>query len=120
MSYFHWILGGLLAFIWLSRVVDTTRGVRTLVNISRPEWDHNPASASGNPSVTLIVPARNEEVSIGQALSYLLALDYANYKVIAVNDRSTDRTGDVMETVAQASKGRLKVIHIGQLPPGWM
>src|SRR5947208_16799100 len=96
MTYFHWLAGTLLAVIWLSRVIDTSLGVRTLVNITRPEWDRNPATPSGNPSVAIVVPARNEEASIRQALSQLLALAYDNYEVFAVDDRSNDRTGSTM------------------------
>lgn len=120
MTYFHWIAGTLLAVIWLSRVIDTSLGVRTLVNISRPEWDRNPPTAQGSPRVTIIVPARNEEASIRQALSQLLALDYDNYEIIAVDDRSTDRTGEIMEGVTAFSNDRLKIIHISDLPPRWM
>ena len=120
MSYFHWIAGSLLALIWLSRVVDAALGVRTLTNISSPEWDRTPATSAGNPRVAIIVPARNEENSIGQALSCLLAMEYDNYEVIAIDDRSTDRTGEIMDRVASVSQGRLKVVHIRELPPGWM
>jgi glycosyltransferase involved in cell wall biosynthesis len=121
MIYFHWIAGTVLALIWLSRVVDTTRGVRTLTNISLPEWDRHPVTPAGNPRVAIIVPARNEEASIEQALAQLLALDYDNYEVIAINDRSTDRTGAIMDGVA-ASRGsnQLKVVHIRELPAAWM
>jgi glycosyltransferase involved in cell wall biosynthesis len=118
--YFHWTLGSLLALIWLSRVVDATLGVRTLVNISRPEWDRRPATPAGNPRVAIVVPARNEEASIGEALSRLLALDYDNYELVAVDDRSTDHTGEIMDGVAANSKTRLKVVHLRELPPGWM
>jgi glycosyltransferase involved in cell wall biosynthesis len=120
VSYFHWITGNLLALVWLSRVVDAALGVRTLANISKPEWDRTPATSAGNPRVAIIVPARNEESSISQALSRLLAMDYDNYGVIAVDDRSTDRTGEIMDGVAVTSQGRLKVVHIRELPPGWM
>jgi len=138
MTYFHWITGTLLALIWLSRVVDTALGVRTLTNISRPEWDRNPALPTGNPRVAIIVPARNEEDSIEQALQRLLSLDYANYEVIAINDSSTDRTGQIMDKVASSSEEsprpssgagvdarsytnqRLKIVHIRELPPNWM
>src|SRR5690348_10164674 len=107
MNYFHWITGTLLALIWLSRVVGTTRGVRTLTNISLPEWDRHPVTPAGNPRVAIIVPARNEEASIEQALTQLLALDYDNYEVIAINDRSTDQTGAIMDEVAKSSQKRL-------------
>jgi glycosyltransferase involved in cell wall biosynthesis len=118
MSYFHWIAGCLLALIWLSRVVDAVRGVRTLADISRPEWDSG--SIVANPKVAIIVPARNEQDSIAQALQRLLALDYGDYQVIAINDRSTDRTGEIMDSVVSEAQGRLKVVHIRELPPGWM
>jgi glycosyltransferase involved in cell wall biosynthesis len=127
MTYFHWLAGTLLAVIWLSRVIDTSLGVRTLVNITLPEWDRNPATPSGNPRVTIVVPARNEEGSIRQALSQLLVLDYDNYEVIAVDDRSTDRTGAIMDDLATCGDGHprrssaeLRVVHITELPPGWM
>ena len=117
MIYFHWIAGSLLALIWLSRIWDSVRGVRTLADISLPEWDRRPGP--GN-RLAIIVPARNEEESIEQALKRLLALDYDNYQVIAVDDRSTDRTGEIMDRVAADSGGRLKVVHITDLPAGWM
>ena len=66
------------------------------------------------------MPACNEEESIEQALVRLLALDYDSYEVIAVDDRSTDRTGEIMDKVAADSGGRLKIVHITELPAGWM
>jgi glycosyltransferase involved in cell wall biosynthesis len=127
MIYFHWIAGTLLALIWLSRVIDTSLGVRSLVNITLPEWDRTPATPAGNPRVTIVVPARNEEASIRQALSQLLALDYDNYEVIVVDDRSTDRTGTIMDDLAKCGDGRprpsnanLRVVHVKELPPRWM
>ena len=118
MNYFHWITGTLLALIWLSRVIDAALGVRTLPDISQPEWDRKPPS--GNPSVAIIVPARNEEESIEQALLRLEALDYDNYQIIAIDDRSTDRTGEIMDTLASASSGKLKIVHVRNLPSGWI
>ena len=47
MMYFHWIAGTLLAVIWLSRVIDTSLGVRTLVNIATPEWDRTSGNSVG-------------------------------------------------------------------------
>jgi len=91
----------------------------SVADVSRPEWNRNPVSAGGNPRVSIIVPARNEQDSIEQALRSLLALDYDNYEVIAVNDRSTDRTGAIMENVATGST-KLRVIHHQELPTGWL
>jgi glycosyltransferase involved in cell wall biosynthesis len=118
MNYFHWIVGTSLALIWLSRAIDAGRGVRTLADISQPEWDRTPDTTKDG--VAIVVPARNEESAIKQALQQLLGLDYSNYQVIAVDDRSTDRTGEIMDEVATASPDKLKVVHVSQLPPGWM
>jgi cellulose synthase/poly-beta-1,6-N-acetylglucosamine synthase-like glycosyltransferase len=118
MTYFHWIAGTVLALIWLSRAIDAGRGVRTLADISQPEWDRTPDTTKNR--VAIVVPARNEENAIKQALQQLLALDYSNYEVIAVDDRSTDRTGEIMDEVASASPDKLKVVHVRELPPGWM
>src|SRR5271169_23232 len=119
---FHWIAGGILGLIWLSRLVDAALGMPTVADISRPEWDRKPATPNGNPRVSIIVPARNEEEHIGPALATLLKLDYDNYEIIAVNDRSTDRTGEVMDQIASTpeSSGRLRVIHVSELPAGWL
>jgi glycosyltransferase involved in cell wall biosynthesis len=133
MTYFYWIAGMILALAWFSRIVDATLGMPSVADVSRPEWDRNPVLPTGNPRVSIIVPARNEEDIMEQALHTLLALDYDNYEIIAVNDRSTDSTGEIMERVSQSprfpQKTRetgylnspiLRVIHHAELPPGWL
>src|SRR5580692_11416487 len=100
MIYFYWVAGIILALAWFSRIVDAALGMPSVADVSLPEWDRNPVSAAGNPRVSIIVPARDEEETIEQALNTLLALDYDNYEVIAVNDRSSDSTGEIMERVA--------------------
>jgi glycosyltransferase involved in cell wall biosynthesis len=140
MHYFHWIAGTILALAWFSRIVDAAIGMPSVADISKPEWDRDPVAASGNlasgnPRVSIIVPARNEEDDIEQSLARLLELDYDNYEVIAVNDRSTDRTGEIMERVAadfrllsphfsqrtrEMGHPILRVIHHQELPNGWL
>ncbi|MGC2367548.1 MAG: glycosyltransferase family 2 protein [Candidatus Sulfotelmatobacter sp.] len=122
MHYFHWIGGTILALAWFSRIVDAAIGMPSVANIAQPQWNRNPVSPSGNPCVSIIVPARNEEADIEQTLTLLLELDYDNYEVIAVNDRSTDRTGEIMEEVAARAntQGRLRVIQHQELPAGWL
>src|ERR1700756_5412244 len=119
MGYLLWICGCVLGLAWFSRIVEAALGVPSIADIAKPPWDRQPAMRR---RVSIIVPARNEEEDIEQGLSGLLGLDYENYEVIAVNDRSTDRTGEIMEKVAAspAAQGRLRVIHISELPSGWM
>src|SRR5713101_3556475 len=117
MSYFHWIAGSVLGLVWFWRLADAALGGPKIADVSRSEWDRNPVAPQGNPRVTIIVPARNEGQDIEQTLSLLLSLDYDNYEVIAVDDRSTDRTGEIMDRIAASAKayGCLKVIHIDDL-----
>jgi glycosyltransferase involved in cell wall biosynthesis len=121
MSYFHWITGSILGLAWLSRLVGAALGMPKIADISGPEWD-KPVTLKGNSRVAIIVPACDEEETIEQALTQLLALDYDNYEIVAVNDRSTDRTGEIMDRVAAGGEahGRLRVIHVADLPAGWL
>jgi glycosyltransferase involved in cell wall biosynthesis len=131
MNYFYWIAGIILALAWFSRIIDAVIGMPSVADISTPTWNRHP---TGNPRVSIIVPARNEELDIEQCLAALLALDYPNYEIIAVNDRSTDRTGEIMDKFMQRgcptlvafsatgweSVPHLRVIHHRELPSGWL
>jgi glycosyltransferase involved in cell wall biosynthesis len=119
VNYFHWIVGTILGLAWFSRIVEAAFGMPKVADISRTEWDRKPTN---NPRISIIVPARNESEAVEDALTRLLTLDYDNYEVIAVNDRSTDGTGVIMDRVAAspAARGRLKIVHITELPPGWL
>src|SRR5580704_14377355 len=121
-SILNWIAGGILALAWFSRIVQAAFGMPTVADIAQPEWDRRPATPKGEPRVSIIVPARNEAEHIRETLAQLLALDYSNYEVIAVNDRSTDRTGQIMSEVAASPQahGLLSAIHVAELPQGWL
>ena len=69
--------------------------------------------------VSLVVPARDEGEKIEQALGSLLSIDYPNLEIIAIDDRSQDQTGAVMDRLA-AQAARLRVIHVTELPAGWL
>lgn len=72
-----------------------------------------------HPKVSIIIPARNEERNICQALQSVLALDYPNLEICVVNDRSTDGTGSILQKMSQQDS-RLKVQQIDTLPQGWL
>jgi len=69
--------------------------------------------------VSVIVPAKDEEGAIESCLRSLLGQRNVDLEVIAVNDRSTDRTGALMRRVA-TDDTRLKVLEIATLPEMWM
>ena len=71
------------------------------------------------PSLSVIVPACNEEADIEQAASSLVSQDYPHLQVILVNDRSTDNTGRIIDRLANDS-ACVTAIHINSLPEGWL
>jgi cellulose synthase/poly-beta-1,6-N-acetylglucosamine synthase-like glycosyltransferase len=75
---------------------------------------------SPEPLVSILIPAKDEQQRIADCLESALAQNYPNFEVIAVDDRSADDTGAVMDHLA-ADHSRLKVIHLreGDLSEGW-
>jgi hypothetical protein len=120
MIWFYWISGLLLAAIWLVPVLQLALHFSEIADLTAAEWAAQAGQAL--PSVAIVVPARNEEAEIEPALRSLLQLDYPNYEVVAVNDRSTDQTGQIMDRLAAepGAHGRLRVLHVKELPSGWL
>jgi chlorobactene glucosyltransferase len=73
---------------------------------------------SRSPKVSVILPARNERCYIARCLDSLLGQDYPNFEIIAINDSSTDGTGEIMKAYAAND---LRVLHIdaSPKPEGW-
>lgn len=71
------------------------------------------------PSVSVLVAARDEAWGVEACVRSLLALDYPDLEIIAVDDRSTDATGAILERLA-AMDPRLRVMHVAELPQGWL
>jgi cellulose synthase/poly-beta-1,6-N-acetylglucosamine synthase-like glycosyltransferase len=71
------------------------------------------------PRLSIVFAARDEEEEIGAALEALMCLDYPSLEVIAVDDRSTDSTGRIIDEMASRDS-RLKAVHIDTLPEGWL
>lgn len=71
------------------------------------------------PALTVVVPCRDEARGVDAAIRSLLAQDLPDVQVIAVDDRSTDGTGELLDRLA-ARDARLEVIHVAALPPGWL
>ena len=73
----------------------------------------------GWPTLAVIFAARDEEAAVEQAARSMLALDYPALEVIAVDDRSADATGAILDALA-AEDARLRVTHVRDLPAGWL
>lgn len=75
---------------------------------------------SNPPLVSILFPARNEGHRVlAQSLASVLAQDYQQIEVIAVNDRSTDNTGSILDSFA-GTDDRLQIINIAETRAGWL
>ncbi|MBA4136164.1 MAG: glycosyl transferase [Opitutus sp.] len=108
-------LAVLALLLWLGAAAEVMRGNRRLRQLVRLDA---PAPAVW-PRVSLVFAARNEAATVGAAVPTMLALDYPDLELIAVNDRSEDATGAILEKLA-ANEPRLRVDHVRELPPGWL
>ncbi len=77
------------------------------------------APPAGWPRISIIVPARDEAAKIEAAMRSKLAVDYPDFELIAVNDRSQDATGAILDRLT-AENRHLSVIHLDSLPDGWL
>jgi len=73
----------------------------------------------GLPSLSIVVPARDEERSIERCVRSLLAQRWLDLDVIVVDDRSTDATPQILERLAREDP-RLRVVRGEELPDGWI
>jgi len=80
------------------------------VDIDTAEW----------PSVTVFIAAHNEEAVIAHSLQALLEVDYPSDKlcIMPMNDRSTDRTRDIIDSFVLRYPGRITPFHRTEGKPG--
>jgi cellulose synthase/poly-beta-1,6-N-acetylglucosamine synthase-like glycosyltransferase len=114
-SYFSVMGWGIFA-VWCVLLVPSTiaLGSRTLsrLNAKLPQLEQWPA-------VSVVVAARDEGHTIEAGMRSVLASNYPNLEVIAVNDRSQDDTGDVLRLLA-TDDPRLRVLNVTTLPERWL
>ncbi len=113
-NFWTWLFG-LYALVWTVQVVRLYFGMRALPRLETA----TPLADENCPSVSVLFAARDEEEKLPRALRTKLEMDYPPLEVIAVNDRSRDSTGSILDKAA-AQDHRLKVIHLAELPSGWL
>lgn len=105
------------ALVWCVRTHTLLTRLDEVPDLSGPEWDDGPA---GSPELVVIVPAKDEETTIRPAMETLLAQDYPALKILAVNDRSADQTGAILDELASRQPDRLTVLHLHETVEGWL
>ncbi len=71
------------------------------------------------PSVSVVVPAKDEASTLADAMRTRLAEDYPELEIVLVDDRSTDGSGAIADGLADRH-GQLRVLHLEELPRGWL
>jgi glycosyltransferase involved in cell wall biosynthesis len=101
-------------------LISLVVAVQFFAAIRRTTWRSPPTAGPARArQLSVIIPARNEEQDLAPALESVLAQQDVELEVIVVNDHSTDRTGAMARSLADAD-WRVKVIHDPELPPGWL
>lgn len=77
-----------------------------------------PASEKFAGSISVLIPARNEEANIAATLDSVLANDGCEFEVIVLDDDSTDRTGEIVAAIAERD-ARVRLEKAPRLPAGW-
>src|SRR5256885_14841785 len=90
--------------------------------MDRLKHDRSPLHEERAPHVTIVVPAKDEGAKIRECIAAAMAQDYPAIDLIAIDDRSTDETGQVLDQLASEYPQKVRTIHIpnGPLPAGWV
>jgi glycosyltransferase involved in cell wall biosynthesis len=105
----------LIAFFWVFH------GLRVAWGLLRLPWikDFAPAKDADCPRISLIFAARDEQEKLPGALATLATIDYPDLEIIAVDDRSQDATGPILDEFSRTHE-RFRAVHVSALPPGWL
>jgi glycosyltransferase involved in cell wall biosynthesis len=115
MHVFWLVLFGLIALFWIFH------GLRVAYGAVRLPWlkDFDPTADANCPRVSILFAARDEEEKLPAALATLASLDYPRLEIVAVDDRSEDATGCILDEFATAHR-RFRAVHVRELPARWL
>lgn len=106
-------LAAALAVLWFGITLAVWRNLRALRDLPAAETPAEP------PRVAVVFAARDEARRVGETVQRLLAQRDVELQIVAVNDRSRDDTGAILDQLA-AREPRLTVRHVTELPAGWL
>lgn len=110
------VLSWVIALAWVGIIIAFIAAYRRRSSLKPLTTEVTTAEL---PELSVILAARNESAGIETCIRSLFRQDYPRLEVVAVNDRSTDDTGTILNRLAEEFAGRLKVVHVTTLPSGW-
>ena len=111
------LLAWAVAIGWCLRTRALMAHIAEVPDLTHVYWDLCPTQA---PGLIVVVPAKDEEATLRPAMETLMAQDYPWLRIVAIDDRSTDKTGEILEHLAASHPGKLDVVHLTESPEGWM
>ena len=110
-TIFQWLRFGIATIFIVGIVLVSARalviGILALIEKLRPDHAVMPVP---EPPVTVLIPAHNEESVVVQTVWSVLASDVKSLRVIVVNDGSTDKTGEMLDS-SFGDDPRVRIIH---------
>ena len=117
LDIFNYVFTAILFGVFLAWVALISSMYKSFTKT--PYLDKFENLSDQNPKVSIILPARNEEKFIGKCLESFVRQDYTNYEIMAIDDSSTDKTWEIIESYAKKSK-KVVPIKAASKPDGWM
>ncbi len=74
---------------------------------------------AGNPLISVLIPARNEEKNIGNLLNDLISQNYQNIEILVFDDESNDKTAVIAHEFS-VKDNRVRILHSEGLPESWL
>lgn len=93
--------GYLALFSAVMFIIGVYSFIATLLNLRHFRKLGNVKDETDGPLISVIIPARNEENSLGRLLESMIGQSYRNLEILVINDQSTDRTGEIIEEYAR-------------------
>ncbi|MGI5172755.1 glycosyltransferase [Treponema sp. OMZ 840] len=109
LTAFYWILIGLGVYFFGLSVINALWMLH----------ETKKAEITDGPLVSVLIPARDEEIHIEPCVESFMHQSYKNYEVLVLDDNSTDRTHELLQKLQKLYPDRLKIYSGKPLPPDW-
>lgn len=106
-NYTEW---GLALFVCLMGLYFVASSIATKVKSRKESKNPKIKDETYKPFVSVMIPAHNEETVISSTIARVFEMNYPNFEVIVIDDRSEDNTASVIKDLENNYNGRLKTL----------